>query len=375
MRTVAIPRVSKYLVQSAIVCLGYLIAGKLGQAATNIRSNNLGPVWPAYGIALGAILLCGYRIWPAVMSSAFLIAFLSPESALTAFGQAAGATLGAVIGAFVLFRIANFDTSISRLRDALALVIFGALGSATVSASIGVLALYLTKIRAYSGLGSAWLIYWLGDSTGVLLVTPLVLTIPILFRIRGWGRVAELLCLLVILAALCTVVFSELPIVLVRLMAFAILPIIIWAAVRSGVSGAAVAMFVVAAVATVATAMGLGPFVVSTPFVNAVQLDAFFIMLSLTGLTLATLYSERERARDEREQSLRRQVALEVRLQEGEQLRISEERLRLAQHAARIGTFERDLRTGMVTWSTELELMYGLSLGDFDGTSLVFLRS
>ena len=39
--------VGKYLIQITIVFLAYFIAGKLGQATTNIRSNNLGPVWPA----------------------------------------------------------------------------------------------------------------------------------------------------------------------------------------------------------------------------------------------------------------------------------------------------------------------------------------
>src|SRR6201981_3440963 len=82
-----------YLVQFTVFLVAYGIAGKLGQATTNIRSSNLGPVWPAYGVALGAILLCGYRMWPAVVSAAFVIAFLSPESALTALGQGGGATL------------------------------------------------------------------------------------------------------------------------------------------------------------------------------------------------------------------------------------------------------------------------------------------
>ena len=54
----------KYLVQIAIVCVAYVVAGKLGQATTNIRSSNLGPVWPAYGIALAAILKYRYRVWP-----------------------------------------------------------------------------------------------------------------------------------------------------------------------------------------------------------------------------------------------------------------------------------------------------------------------
>jgi PAS domain S-box-containing protein len=373
MRTLIISHVPNYLVQFTIVFAGYFIAGRLGQATTNIRSSNLGPVWPAYGVALGAILLCGYRIWPAVAAAAFVVAFLSPESVLTALGQAAGSTFAAVTGVFLL-RLANFDNSISRFRDALALVLLGGLGSATVSASIGTLILHSSKVHAYSGLGSAWLIYWLGDSTGVLLVTPLALTVPSLFRIRGWSRLAELFFLLVILVAVCTLVFNNLNMVPVRMMSFVILPIVIWAAVRFGVSGAAVSMFVVATVATVETAWGSGPFAVSTPFMNAVQLDAFFTVFSLTGLTLATLYSERERAENERAQSLRKQVAMEVRLQDEERLRASEERLRLAQHAARIGTFERDLGTGIVTWSTELELMYGLSPGEFDGTTTAFFE-
>jgi PAS domain S-box-containing protein len=57
-----------------------------------------------------------------------------------------------------------------------------------------------------------------------------------------------------------------------------------------------------------------------------------------------------------------------------EELRASEERLRLAQRAAHIGTFERDLRTGIVTSSTELDLMYGLSPGEFDGTTMAFFE-
>jgi PAS domain S-box-containing protein len=48
-----------------------------------------------------------------------------------------------------------------------------------------------------------------------------------------------------------------------------------------------------------------------------------------------------------------------------EALRASEERLRLAQQAARIGTFERDFRTGLLTWTSETEALYGLPPGGF----------
>jgi PAS domain S-box-containing protein len=55
-----------------------------------------------------------------------------------------------------------------------------------------------------------------------------------------------------------------------------------------------------------------------------------------------------------------------------EALRASEERLRLAQQAARIGTFDWNIRTGVNTWTPELEAMYGLPLGGFGGTQTAF---
>ena len=58
-----------------------------------------------------------------------------------------------------------------------------------------------------------------------------------------------------------------------------------------------------------------------------------------------------------------------------EALRASEERLRLAQQAAGIGAFERNVRTGVVTWSTDSELMYGLQPGTFDGRTTAFFRN
>ena len=311
------PRVVwKYLVQITIVFVAYFAAGKLGQATANIRSSNLGPVWPAYGIALAALLLYGYRVWVGIAAAALLVAFLSPVPHVAAVGQAAGATLAALIGAFLLRRIAKFDSSLSRLRDALALIVLGALGSAMVSASIGVSTLYAAHVRAYTGIGSAWLIYWLGDSTGVLLVTPLVLTAPILLRIRTRVRIAEFAALLLLLTLVCIIVFGDLRLIPVTLhfLAFAVLPFVIWAAIRFGVSGAAMSTLIVATIATVATAFGSGPFAQNTSFTNAVLLDVFFAVLSVSGLTLAAVIAEREKAESERERLAREQAAMEARL-------------------------------------------------------------
>src|SRR5262245_40341306 len=73
-------------IQLLTVFLAYFIAGKLGQATTNIRSSNLGPVWPAYGIALAVFLKYGFRVWPGILSSAFLVALEGSVPPLGAAG-------------------------------------------------------------------------------------------------------------------------------------------------------------------------------------------------------------------------------------------------------------------------------------------------
>lgn len=329
--------VGKYLVQIAIVCLAYAIAGKLGQATTNIRSSNLGPVWPAYGIALAAILKCGYRVWPGVALGAFLVAFFSPVPHITALGQAAGATVAALTGAFLLYHFIDFRPSLSRLADALGLIVLGAAASAVLSASIGVSVLYATHVHAYSGLGAAWLIYWLGDATGVLLVTPLALTFRDILKL-GRDRIVEGAVLLPLLTVTCFIIFSDLPSIPVKLhvMAFAVLPFVIWAAIHFGTSGATLSVLLIAAIATVATAYGLGPFAQNTPFKNAVLLDIFFTVLSVSGMTLAAVVAERE-------QLLRLQAGMETRLRAEEAVRESEGRLRLLLESTAEGIYGIDL--------------------------------
>ena len=297
---------SRFVLQLVTAFLAYYIAGKIGQATTNIRSGNLGPVWPASGMALAILLRYGYRVWPGLAAGSFLVAFQSPVSAITAMGQATGATFAALSGTFLLRRVAHFDPALSRLKDALALIVIGAFGATLLSASIGMASLYATGAQPYSGLREAWLIYWLGDATGVLLITPLVFTVPAL-RSIGAGKRLELAILLTSLAGACVLVFGDLPLVPIRLhvLAFAVLPFVMWAAIGFGIGGASLSVFVVAALATVLTALGFGPFSTSTPFANAALLDVLFTVLAASGLPLAAVITERMRVESQREELIR----------------------------------------------------------------------
>ena len=356
--------VGEYLAQIAIVFAVQFAAGKLGDALAIINSGGIGPVWPASGVALAALLLFGDQVWPGVAAGAFLLAFLSPIPHIAAAVYAAGTTLAALTGGFLLRRIAKFHPSLSRLRDALGMIWFGAFGSSLVSASIGVPLLYAAHVRGWSGFGSASLIYWLGDSMGVLLVTPLVLTFPNLLRIRPRVRIAEFAALLLLLTVACFIVFGDLPLVPVRLhvLAFAVLPLVMWAAIRFGVSGATLSTLLIAIIATAETAVGSGPFAHNTPFTNAVLLDVFFAVLSVSGMTLAAVIAEREQAEREREQLVREQAAMEARL-----------RLATIVESTDDAIIGKDMDGIITDWNKGAERLYGYSAGEVMGKPISLL--
>jgi len=315
--------VQAYLRITALVFVAYLIAGKLGQATIHIRSSNLGPVWPAYGVALAAVILCGSRAWLGILIAAFVVAASSPVTIVAAAGQATGATLAAITGGALLRRV-NFDPRLWHLRDVVALMLLGAWASAIVSASIGVMVLYATGVQPYSGISSGWLIYLLGDATGVLLITPLVIAVAIRPTETARPSLSEFGLLLALLTTACFIIFGDFPLIPVRLhvLAFAVLPFVMWAAIRFSVLGVTIATLLVATIATVETALGSGPFSQDTTFINAVLLDVFFAVLSVSGLTLAVAIAERERVERERERLVFEQAAMEA-------VRESEDKLRL----------------------------------------------
>jgi PAS domain S-box-containing protein len=353
----------KYLAQIALVCAAQFAAGKVGDALKTVNDGGVGPVWPASGVALAALLLWDYSVWPGVAAGAFLLAFFSPLPHWAAVLYAAGTTLASVIAVFFLRWITKFDNSLSHLRDALGLIILGAFVSSIVSASIGASILF-ANLRSWSGLGSAWLVYWLGDSTGVLLLAPVALTFPDVLRIRDRKRIEELALLLVLLIIGGFIVFGDFPLARIKLhiLTFAVLPFVMWAAIRLGVSATALSIFVIGTVATVATALGSGPFTTNTPIMNAVLLDVFFAVVSITGLILAAAIAEREQAEREREQLVRERAEADAQLRFAAIVESSED-------AIISGTLDGII----ISWNASAQRIYGYTEAEVVGKPITIL--
>jgi PAS domain S-box-containing protein len=287
----------QYVLRLALTSTLYLFTGKLGLWVP-FTSGNVSPVWPAAGVALAAVLLCGSRIWPAIALGAFLVNFWSPVPTWTAVGVAVGNTIGAVLGGYLFRRITRSSISLSSVRDVAALIT-AAVVSPIASASLGSATLFLTHVQAWSSVGSAWRIWWLGDAMGMLIVTPLFLSGRELIGFFNTTRLIELLALLVGSLATCAALFGHTALAARDdVLAFVVFPFVIWAAMRFRMAGVAIVTFLIAGIALWGTAAGYGSFVKHNLLHNAILLQVFMAVTSVTGLILAAVVTERLRTEE-----------------------------------------------------------------------------
>src|SRR5262245_37849541 len=126
----------------------YIACAKLGLKLAFV-AEQVTVVWPATGFALAACLLLGYRAWPAIAIGAFIANVTTSTPVVTSIGIAAGNTLEALAGAWLLNRFVGLRPSLERFRDFFGLIFFGAIVSTTVSATIGTLSLCLTGLQPW----------------------------------------------------------------------------------------------------------------------------------------------------------------------------------------------------------------------------------
>src|SRR5256884_3940660 len=145
----------------------YFVAGRLGLQLAVVNPNATA-VWPPTGIALAALLLAGYEVWPAIMVGAFLVNVTVSGSVATAVAVAAGNTLEGLLGAYLVNRFARGRRVGERARDVFTLAVLAGIVSTAVSATAGVLASSLDGLARWSDFGSIWLTWWLGGAVGRL---------------------------------------------------------------------------------------------------------------------------------------------------------------------------------------------------------------
>ena len=181
-----------------------------------------------------------------------------------------------------------------------------------LAALLGAL-IYSLSVPTTTSFWDFWTIWWLGDGMGVLLVTPLVL---------GWlqgptqptaRHPLEATALLALTLLLTIWVFSQGATDSFPRRPFLLFPLLLWAAVRFGVRGAASIALLIAAIAITATLNDVGPLLGTTSAGTVMLLQEYLAVLAFTSLALAALLQELRATHDELD-SLNRQ--LEARVEE-----------------------------------------------------------
>jgi diguanylate cyclase (GGDEF)-like protein len=259
-------------------------------------------VWPAAGIALALVLTLGYRMWPAIFVGAFAANLLTTGAVGVSLGIASGNTLEALTGAFLLRQFAGGRRVFDRAPDIVRFFVLAVIGSTMVSATIGVTALVLGGLARWSEFATLWITWWLGDAGGDIVVAPVLLLWVANPRLR-WTRfqLGEALLLLTGLSLAALLVFGGVanPPIARYPLEFICTPFLVWAAYRFGQREAAVALVVLAGIATWGTLRGFGPFWRDTPNESLLLLQAFNGVGALMSLVLAAVVREREQVEDQ----------------------------------------------------------------------------
>ncbi|HEY8196828.1 MAG TPA: PAS domain S-box protein [Gemmatimonadales bacterium] len=265
------------------VTVAYVVAAQLAFHLATVH-HVVSSIWPPAGLALGLLVLCGFRLWPGIFLGALLANGFNGMPWAAATMIATGNSLAAISGAYALRRF-RFHSNLHRVRDALLLLGFGALLAPVISATIGTLSLHLLAGVPVHLVGPIWITWWSGDAIGVMLITPLFaawadLRLPELTR----RQIAE-----VGLVGAGLVGSSVVLMQAVHGYEYAILPLVGWAAIRGGPRAASLATLVVGAVAMMYAASEASPFVGDGQYHGLWQRQLFLAILTTKSLMLAAM--------------------------------------------------------------------------------------
>ena len=280
-----------------MLAVAYFAAAKLALLVA-IPPGYATALWPGSGIALAALLIAGSRLWPGVWVGSLAANLTVEGSVFSSVVIATGSALQAVAGAELVRRYIGVPYRFDSAEHVVKFVGIAAL-TATMAPTCALLPLGLVHPMAGPELLRNWLTWWQGDATGIILVTPLVLSWAGPSRF-AWtrARIVEGVGFAALLLAATHAVFSGgSDGTGAYASTFLIVPFIIWAAFRFSQREVTTATTAICAIALWYTLrQELGPFS-TVPLSDALVLLLLFVTtVVFTGLVLSALLGQLDEA-------------------------------------------------------------------------------
>ncbi|MBF0328878.1 MAG: MASE1 domain-containing protein [Nitrospirae bacterium] len=304
-----------------------------------IQPEGFAVIWPPSGFILAVLLLTERRSWLITMTAVFMAVVLANLYAGNTFGVSFGFALAnsvePLIAASLLNRFVTTPIRFNKIRDITGFVLVAVMVSNAFTALVGAAVPALGKGTPY---WRAWLVWFVEDGVGMLILTPLIVTLARervnIFKNSG---LIEFAALLGAIAAVTLLSFGFAPERLSIIMRpELVMPLLILMAIRFKVAGAALALLLVALLSILLTKLGMGPFTVSghTTSLGIISLQVSLWIASFAILILAATIVEREALSN----SLKKSQLL---LNETEQI-------------GKVGGWEFNIDTGEQTWTEEI---------------------
>ncbi len=170
-------------IKNVCVVLLYFVTGYLANALLTIEGYPAA-AWPPAGIALGAALLCGWRILPGILIGALLVNFQHLENFSDLYTQPIGlqalwislaATAQAFVGKWLAEKVLQEPVNLLSIKHHLVILSLGGPLACLIASLNGSAALVFGDVIPSAAFANTAFQWWVGDTIGVLVFTPLVL--------------------------------------------------------------------------------------------------------------------------------------------------------------------------------------------------------
>jgi diguanylate cyclase (GGDEF)-like protein/PAS domain S-box-containing protein len=206
----------RYLIKiNILLAFGYFTGGYFGTLLA-MPPSHASPVWPSAGIAFAGMFTYGYKVAPGLLAGAFAAQAFSfiddayPNSMGFSLSVASIASLGAVLqaalGVWLTRRYVGTDNPLTKDRSILRFIALSGPASCMLAASLGIVTLFLHNAIKPENLPLSWLTWWIGDTIGVVIFAPLLLSFIGVLRNRKNMRLNWVALPLTILSLLVIVI-------------------------------------------------------------------------------------------------------------------------------------------------------------------------
>jgi PAS domain S-box-containing protein len=288
-----------------VIASFYVILAEISFLMT-IQTVKVTPIFIPAGFALATVLILGPRALigifiGSVYSNIFLnIDFATLDKAYlithspTAFYISTGIAFATFTSSQIITLLCRKEYPLSNGKNVLILLIIGTVIFSTIASLIGVISFALNGSISVEEYWYTYKTWWLGDSIGIILFTPLMLSWFTKDSHTKYNfKIFELILHTLVTILLCLGIFFQ-----HNDLKYLTLPLIFWSVYRFGVKFTTLVILIISFFAFFTTAQGIGPF--SEELVNdsILYLDLFLSVITICSLFLAGIITERQKAED-----------------------------------------------------------------------------